>query len=80
MHLKRKGKCALSSRDLQQVSGHSYAHTTMHRNSINFLYNPGHVTLLCLEVVPVLYARVGGNVQSSETNYGLGYANNTKIV
>ncbi len=23
-------------------------HTTMRRNSINFLYNPGHVTLWCL--------------------------------
>ncbi len=27
-------------------------------NAINFLYNPGHVTLWCLEVVPVVYARV----------------------
>ncbi len=33
-------------------------HTTIGRNSINFLYNPGHVTLCCLEVVPVVYARV----------------------
>ncbi len=33
-------------------------HTTMHRNSINFLYNLGHVTFRCLEVVPVVYARV----------------------
>ncbi len=34
-------------------------HTTMHRNSINFLYNPGHVSLWCLEVVPVANAREG---------------------
>ncbi len=33
-------------------------HTTMRRNSINFPYNPAHVTL-CLEVVPVVYARLG---------------------
>ncbi len=33
-------------------------HTTMRKNAINFLYNPGHVTLWCLEVVPVVYARV----------------------
>ncbi len=33
-------------------------HTTMRSNSIYFLYNPGHVTLGCLEVVPVVYARV----------------------
>ncbi len=33
-------------------------HTTMCRNFINFLYNPGHVTLWCLEVVLVVYARV----------------------
>ncbi len=33
-------------------------HTTMCRNSINFLYNPGHVTLWYLEVVSVIYARV----------------------
>ncbi len=32
-------------------------HTTMHRNSINILYNPSHVTLWCLEVVPVANAR-----------------------
>ncbi len=31
-------------------------HTTMCRNSNNFLYNPGHVTLWCLEVVLVVYA------------------------
>ncbi len=33
-------------------------HTTMHRNAINFLYNPCHITLWCLEVVPLVYARV----------------------
>ncbi len=33
-------------------------HTTMCRHSINFLYNSCHVTLWCLEVVPVVYARV----------------------
>ncbi len=32
---------------------------TMRRNVINFLYNPGHVTLWCLEVVPVVYAWMG---------------------
>ncbi len=32
-------------------------HTIMRRNSINLLYNPGHMTLRYLEVVPV-YARV----------------------
>ncbi len=26
-------------------------HITMHRNAINFLYIPGHVTIWCLEVV-----------------------------
>ncbi len=31
----------------------------MRRNSIDFLYNPGHVTLWCLEVVPVANAREG---------------------
>ncbi len=31
-------------------------HTTMHRNAINVLNIPGHVTLWCLEVVPVVYA------------------------
>ncbi len=33
-------------------------HTTMCRNAINFLYNIDHVTLWCLEVLPVVYARV----------------------
>ncbi len=33
-------------------------HTTMRRNAINFLYNASHVTLECLNVVPVFYARV----------------------
>ncbi len=33
-------------------------HTTMHRNSINFPYNPGHMTFWCLEVVLVVYAKV----------------------
>ncbi len=32
-------------------------HTIMPTNTINFLYNPGHVTLWCLEVVLVVYAR-----------------------
>ncbi len=31
-------------------------HTTMRRNAINFLSIPGHMTLWCLEVVPVAYA------------------------
>ncbi len=30
----------------------------MCRNAINFPYNPGHVTLWSLEVVPVLYAKL----------------------
>ncbi len=30
----------------------------MCKNSIYFQYNPGHVTLSCLEVVPVVYASV----------------------
>ncbi len=30
----------------------------MHGNAINFLYNPGHLTHWCLEVVPVVYAWV----------------------
>ncbi len=34
-------------------------HTTMHGNSINFLYNPHHVTLWCLKVVPVANAKEG---------------------
>ncbi len=34
-------------------------HTTMHRNYINFLYNPGQVAL-CFEVVLMVYARVKG--------------------
>ncbi len=34
-------------------------HTTMNMNSISFLYNPGHMTLWCLEVVPVANAREG---------------------
>ncbi len=33
-------------------------HTTMCRNSIKFIYNSGHVTPWCFEVVPVVYARV----------------------
>ncbi len=33
-------------------------HTIMSRNSINFLYNLEHMTLWCLEVVAVVYARV----------------------
>ncbi len=33
-------------------------HTTMCRNSTNLLYNPGHMTIWCLEVVLVVYARV----------------------
>ncbi len=33
-------------------------YSTMHRNAINFLYNPGHMTFWCLEVVQVVYARV----------------------
>ncbi len=33
-------------------------HTTICRDSINFLYNPDHMTLWCLEVVPVFYAGV----------------------
>ncbi len=35
----------------------------MRRNSINFLYNPGHMTLWCFEVVPVFYARVASVLQ-----------------
>ncbi len=31
----------------------------MSRNPINFLYNSGHVTLSCVEVGPVAYAREG---------------------
>ncbi len=31
-------------------------HTTICRNAINVLYIPGHVTLWCLEVVPMVYA------------------------
>ncbi len=34
-------------------------HTSMHRNPINFLYNPGHVTLWCVEVGLVANAREG---------------------
>ncbi len=30
----------------------------MRRNTINFLYNSGHIVFLCLDVVPVEYARV----------------------
>ncbi len=30
----------------------------MRRNAINVRYNPGHVTLWCIEVVPVVYAKV----------------------
>ncbi len=33
-------------------------HTTMRMHSINFLHNPGHVILQCLEVVLVANARV----------------------
>ncbi len=33
-------------------------HTTMCRNTINFLCSPGNMTLWCVEVVPVVYARV----------------------
>ncbi len=32
-------------------------HTTMRRNPINFLYNPGHVIIWCVEVGPVANAR-----------------------
>ncbi len=45
------------SSDLKRVNT-LICHTTMHRNSINVLYNPVHVNLCCLEVVPVVYARV----------------------
>ncbi len=31
---------------------------TMSRNAINVLYNPDHITLWCLEIGPVVYARV----------------------
>ncbi len=34
-------------------------HTTMHCHSINFLYNPGHLILCCLEIVPMANAREG---------------------
>ncbi len=34
-------------------------HTTMHRNPINFLYNPCHVTLWCVKVGTVANAREG---------------------
>ncbi len=34
-------------------------HTTMRRNPINFLYNPDHVTLWCMEVGPLANAREG---------------------
>ncbi len=34
-------------------------HATMRRNSINFLYNPGHVTLWCVKVGLVANARDG---------------------
>ncbi len=33
-------------------------HTTVCRNAINFQYNHGHVTLWCLEVVPLVYVRM----------------------
>ncbi len=44
-------KFTLWSRDI-------ICHTTMHRNYINYLYGPGHVTLWCLELVLVVYAIV----------------------
>ncbi len=34
-------------------------HTTIHRNAINFISNPGHMTFLCFEVVLAVYARPG---------------------
>ncbi len=34
-------------------------HTTMRRNPINFLYNPGHMILWCVDVGPVANAREG---------------------
>ncbi len=37
-------------------AGTLICHTTMSRDPIHFLYNPGHVTFWCLQVVPVVYA------------------------
>ncbi len=39
-------------------------HTTMCKNLINFLYNPGHVTLWCVEVGPMANARGGFNART----------------
>ncbi len=52
-------------------------HTIMCRDPINFLYNPGHMTLWCLEVVPVVYARVwcGFTLMSFYTPTGLVWPN-----
>ncbi len=45
---------------------HSHiSHITMGRNAINFLYNPSHMTLWCLEVVLVVYARMAMRYVSS---------------
>ncbi len=42
----------------KQVESLICRHTTMRGNAINFLYKPDHVTLWCLGVVSVVYARV----------------------
>ncbi len=48
-----------SSKRVYTLICHTTIGTTIRRNNINFLCNPGHVTLWCMEVVPVVYARVG---------------------
>ncbi len=46
-------------------------HTTMRRNAINFLYNPGHVTRWCLEVVPEVNARVRSTITADWAKHWL---------
>ncbi len=54
-------------------------HNTMHRNSINFQYNSGHVTLWCLEVVPVVYPWVEWHMWSWKVGQGYNWMIISKI-
>ncbi len=48
-------------------------HTTMCRNLINVIYNPGHVTLWCMEVGPVANAREGSTQEHDQARVVLSY-------
>ncbi len=93
--LSLSGTCALRLPNEEPHSNHMTSskradilicHTTMRRNPINFLYNPGYVTLWDVEVGPVANAREGSTqehdwarVMNSKTTWSSGLHTQTQF-